>query len=120
MPQFLVVQSTCFDAVRGACFLKFLVDSAADFVVLIIQPNPDAKYLLEPEGAIVKYAGYVGSLSYVEQFEQWLVSIAFVKLREHLTINPRRNNLLLNEWNALGEKGCKFQYNILRIDCRRI
>ena len=67
------------DAVR--VLLKSLADSAADFVVLLTRNNPDAKSLLESEGAIVKYVSPVESSLEVAQFEHWFVSIALAKLR---------------------------------------
>ena len=67
------------DAVR--VLLKSLVDSAADFVVLMTRQNPDVKNLLELEGAIVKYVSPVESSLDVAQFEPWFVSIALAKLR---------------------------------------
>ena len=68
------------DAVR--VLLKSLVDSAADFVVLMTRQNPDVKNLLELEGAIVvKYVNPVESSLDVAQFEPWFVSIALAKLR---------------------------------------
>ena len=67
------------DAVR--VLLKSLVNSAADFVVLLTRQNPDAKNLLELEGAIVKYVSPVESSLDVAQFEPWFVNIALAKLR---------------------------------------
>ena len=67
------------DAVR--VLLKSLKESTSDFVVLLTQQNPDAKNLLELEGAIVKYVSPVESSLDVAQFEPWFVSIALSKLR---------------------------------------
>ena len=67
------------DAVR--VLLKSLQESTSDFVVLLTRHNPDAKNLLQLEGAIVKYVSPVESSIDVAQFEPWFVSIALTKLR---------------------------------------
>ena len=80
------------DAVR--VLLKSLVDSAADFVVLLTRQNPDVKSLLELEGAIVKYVNPVESSLDVAQFEPWFVSIALAKLRAFQLTEYHRVQLL--------------------------
>ena len=80
------------DAVR--VLLKSLVDSAADFVVLMTRQNPDVKNLLELEGAIVKYVSPVESSLDVAQFEPWFVSIALAKLRAFQLTEYHRVQLL--------------------------
>ena len=51
------------------CVFKSLVDSDADFVVPMMQPKLDAKYLLELEGAVVKYICSVESSFDIAQCE---------------------------------------------------
>ena len=48
---------------------KSLIDSAADFVVTMMQPKLDAKYLLELKAAVVKYICSVESSFDVAQCE---------------------------------------------------
>ena len=80
-------------------------DSAADFVVLRDnrQPNPDAKYLLELEDAIVNYFCSVESSFDVAQ----LTVVFWYCVHKVESI-----------WQSTQDAGCDFEYNNLCIDSR--